>query len=99
MVILKVRVIALAHHAQASRNSALAGGKNRSRQQSLSMFPDRLGKEGLKPYDQKQQLDRQCLHRRPPWKVVFSLRGLSLLFQKPKMDKVELSNDLKTARV
>ena len=82
MIILKVLVLALAHHAQASRDGALADSKDGTDQQGLRLFPDRLGKERLKRYDERPQFGRQCRHNEDSrGKDVFSLRGLPFLFK------------------
>lgn len=56
------------------------------------MFPNRLGKERLENYNQVQQFGRQRLHRKSSFSEEISgyLCGLPFLFQRPKLDKVEL---------
>lgn len=58
MIILKVRVIAFARDAQASRDGTLANGKTCADQQRLCVFPNGLGKQRLKLYDEGQQFGR-----------------------------------------
>lgn len=65
MIVLKMDLLALAHNAQASRDRAFAGSQDRSNQQDFGVFPNGLGEQRGKLYNQGQHLDRQCLHGRP----------------------------------
>ena len=46
MIVLKVLVIALAHHAQTSGDGALAEGENRPKEQDLGIFQTDFEKSG-----------------------------------------------------
>lgn len=61
MVVDETFLLAQSHHAQASSHSSLAKRQNCSNQQDLGVFPDRLGEQRRKLYNQWQQLGRQCL--------------------------------------
>src|SRR5215510_3115826 len=73
----------LARHAQAGGDGSIANSKDRSDQQGLGIFPNRLGKKRLKIYDQWQQFGRQCRHNEDSrGKEIFrSILGLPFLFQ------------------
>jgi hypothetical protein len=62
MVVLKVLIVAQTDDSQAGCDSALAALKQHAEQQHFCVFPSRLGKQGLKNYNQTQQIGRQCLH-------------------------------------
>ncbi len=111
MVILKMRIITLAHDTQAGGHGAFAESQNRADQQDLRMFPNRLGKIRLKLYYKWQQLDRQCLHIEDTFlrKICLQLTppvvSFSMIKTPESMDKVQLSfykifnaKDAKTAK-
>ena len=62
MVVLKMFLIAQTDDPQASCHSAFAALKQRSEQERFGVLPSRLGKQGLKNYNQAQQFGRQCSH-------------------------------------
>src|SRR5262245_4081972 len=61
MVVDETFRLAQPHDAQASGHSSSAKRQDRSDHQDFGMFPDRLGEQGRKLYNQRQQLGRQCL--------------------------------------
>jgi hypothetical protein len=92
MVIDEAFFLAQPHDTQTSGHSSSAKRQDGSDQQDFAMLPDRLGEQGRKLYNQRQQLGRQCLQLKTSLgKVVFSLGCLPLFFQRSKMAKVELT--------
>ena len=63
---------------KAKDDGALAKREDCADEQRLCVFPNRLGKQGLKLYDQRQQFGGQCWHNEDSrGKEIFrSLRGL-----------------------
>src|SRR5262249_9217658 len=62
MVVLKVFLLRETDDSQASCDSAFAALKQRPKQEQFCVLPSRLGKKGLKNYNQTQQFGRQCAH-------------------------------------
>src|SRR5262245_55916775 len=62
MVVLKASLLRKADDSQASRDSTFAALKQRAEQEQFCVLPSRLGKKGLKHYNQAQQFGRQCVH-------------------------------------
>ena len=62
MLVLKMRIVAFTDHSKASRNGPFSWRENGSNEQILRIFPNRLGKHGLKRYDKTRQFGRQCEH-------------------------------------
>lgn len=78
MIMLEMPVIAQAHHAQASGDGAVANREAGADEQALGVFPNRLGKPGLKLNDKRQPFGGQCGQKEDSrGKEIFrSLRGL-----------------------
>jgi hypothetical protein len=89
MIILEMLIVAQAHHVQAGRDGSFAYRQDGTDQQRLCVFPNRLGKQGLKLYDKRQQFGRQCGPQEDfRGKEIFrSIRGLPFLFQRSKWIK------------
>src|SRR5262245_28926487 len=62
MIVLKVFFITHADDSQASCHSAFAASQQHTEQENFCVLPTRLGKQGLKNYNQTQQFGRQCSH-------------------------------------
>jgi hypothetical protein len=62
MVALKALLLRETDDSQTSCDSAFAALKQRAEQKQLCVLPSRLGKKGLKNYNQTQQFGRQCAH-------------------------------------
>jgi hypothetical protein len=61
MVVDEAFLLAQPHDTQTSGHSSSAKRQDGSDQQDFGMLPDRLGEQGRKLYNQRQQLGRQCL--------------------------------------
>src|SRR5262245_7987767 len=87
MIVLKMDLLALAHHAQAGCDRAFAGGKKRPDQQHFDVFPNRLGEQWREFYNQAQQLGRQYRHPEDiSWrKVLPKLMRPAVTFSKIKI--------------
>src|SRR5262249_803836 len=60
MVVDEAFLLAQPHDTQTSGHSSSAKRQDGSDQQDFGMLPDRLGEQGRKLYNQRQQLGRQC---------------------------------------
>ena len=93
-------LLAQPHDTQARRHRAFARGENCADQQDFGVFPDGLGKERRKLYNQGHNSAGSVSIGKTPFgeEVFLSLRCLPLLFQRPKMAKVEISSRVSKTR-
>ncbi len=75
MVILKVLLFTQPHYPQGRTDRAFAGGEQRADNEHFSMFPNALGKQWSKLYNQACQLERQFQPIRPllaEWSLAYT---------------------------
>jgi hypothetical protein len=85
MVIDEAFFLAQPHDTQTSGHSSSAKRQDGSDQQDFGMLPDRLGEQGRKLYNQRQQLGRQCLQLKTSLgKSGLQLRLSAVVFSKIK---------------
>jgi pyruvate,water dikinase len=85
MVVDEAFLLAQPHDTQTSGHSSSAKRQDGSDQQDFGMLPDRLGEQGRKFYNQRQQLGRQCLQLKTSLgKSGLQLRLSAVVFSKIK---------------